>query len=745
MKKVAAILFLLLSAVSTLIAEAFYPYSIAINKPLDGGKIFYNDSLDKYYFINYGLLGEDASISEFDANSCEISKGIFLQNSKIISGYTDKSSLYLFATESDSLFINIYRNDILINKIFISEIPEANYQNVNFDSRGNLLVFQIGSLLYLFEFDGDGVKKIQLLSQECIAFSFVKVEDKFLITFVVDNHNRCLLCYVDEQGNSIHKQVIPFSDYISINQARGNLLLQFGSTANDKTLLYVVNPKNYLVVLNYWIDTFPYLINISENGNLSYLKFLDGSYKVIFSQADKPDKNVSVDVPKEFVQPLYMSSIKGLLLVVFQNGIVTIDQSMQIRSADFIPIGQRFSSIENSFIVNEKLILTSKVNSLCLNFNKNDYWQINAVMHKYGAVIAAFIVLLLIIILTNKLRHHKKLLKIISDVPSAGFLFIIDSKGKLVNINERAGKLLSVSSYIPMNRNFKEYFKDEDIIPIYNFYEANKPSKETISQKISLTLDKNISEWLCYIIPIQKLANGTKGVVLTGIDITEQLERKRLTNWAQLAHDMQTNLSTIRLNAEHLDVETAGENKTRQKKILYQVNVLMQRIRDVITVGRTDNLDLSVTDAASICNLAISEFDDYAFPDVSFVSELTNFNLNCDKSKLIRAIRNAVENGIRALPDKSGSITLKCYKDNKYAYFCVKDSGKGMDEDTRNRFLKPYFTTASESGGSGIGTMIMQRVAELHKGKLEISSQEGQGTEIIFVIPLNLKQEPLKA
>jgi signal transduction histidine kinase len=58
-----------------------------------------------------------------------------------------------------------------------------------------------------------------------------------------------------------------------------------------------------------------------------------------------------------------------------------------------------------------------------------------------------------------------------------------------------------------------------------------------------------------------------------------------------------------------------------------------------------------------------------------------------------------------------------------------------MDEQTRKKILQPYFTTSGGKGGSGIGTMIMQQVLELHGGSITIQSEKGTGTEIIFSLP----------
>ena len=59
-----------------------------------------------------------------------------------------------------------------------------------------------------------------------------------------------------------------------------------------------------------------------------------------------------------------------------------------------------------------------------------------------------------------------------------------------------------------------------------------------------------------------------------------------------------------------------------------------------------------------------------------------------------------------------------------------------MDKNIKQKMLNPYFTTGENTGGSGIGTMIMQYVTEIHNGDLRIESEKGKGTEIIFNIPI---------
>lgn len=117
---------------------------------------------------------------------------------------------------------------------------------------------------------------------------------------------------------------------------------------------------------------------------------------------------------------------------------------------------------------------------------------------------------------------------------------------------------------------------------------------------------------------------------------------------------MQTNLSIILLNAQQINVEHSKPDQERKKKILSQSSLLMQRVRDILSVGRDEEPNISQNDALVLCRNVITEFDDAFFPNVKLLSNGKNFIFECDPIKLTRALRNAVENGIRALQKKKG-------------------------------------------------------------------------------------------
>ena len=55
----------------------------------------------------------------------------------------------------------------------------------------------------------------------------------------------------------------------------------------------------------------------------------------------------------------------------------------------------------------------------------------------------------------------------------------------------------------------------------------------------------------------------------------------------------------------------------------------------------------------------------------------------------------------------------------------IKDSGCGMDTDTRTRIFEPFFTTKDVGEGTGLGLSISYGIIEQHGGTISVHSQTG--------------------
>jgi CheY-like chemotaxis protein len=91
---------------------------------------------------------------------------------------------------------------------------------------------------------------------------------------------------------------------------------------------------------------------------------------------------------------------------------------------------------------------------------------------------------------------------------------------------------------------------------------------------------------------------------------------------------------------------------------------------------------------------------------------------------------------------EQGSVTLQLATENGWLHFCIRDTGVGMDEDTRGRLFQA-FSQADESvarkfGGTGLGLLIARDLLEAMGGDIEVDSAPGAGTSFLGHIPLRL-------
>ncbi len=105
------------------------------------------------------------------------------------------------------------------------------------------------------------------------------------------------------------------------------------------------------------------------------------------------------------------------------------------------------------------------------------------------------------------------------------------------------------------------------------------------------------------------------------------------------------------------------------------------------------------------------------------------------EGEIREALTNLIFNAVDAMPE-GGRLTLKTWSpaDRPNVYLEVRDTGVGMDEETRRRCLEPFFTTKGERG-TGLGLAMVYGVAQRHGAEVEIDSEAGRGTTFRLVFP----------
>jgi len=113
--------------------------------------------------------------------------------------------------------------------------------------------------------------------------------------------------------------------------------------------------------------------------------------------------------------------------------------------------------------------------------------------------------------------------------------------------------------------------------------------------------------------------------------------------------------------------------------------------------------------------------------------------IQADEEKLIRAMRNLVENAINYTPD-GGHITVRTYAADQRVICEVQDTGIGISEHDLPRIFERFFRVdkarSTQTGGSGLGLPIAQKIIKAHGGCIEVESVLGVGSTFRVCLPL---------
>jgi CheY-like chemotaxis protein len=115
-----------------------------------------------------------------------------------------------------------------------------------------------------------------------------------------------------------------------------------------------------------------------------------------------------------------------------------------------------------------------------------------------------------------------------------------------------------------------------------------------------------------------------------------------------------------------------------------------------------------------------------------------------DQNQTELALLNLVVNARDAMPD-GGAITIALDEvvveqlddlaAGRYVRLSVEDSGVGMDEETLQRAIEPFFSTKQLGKGTGLGLSMVHGLAVQLNGVLRLSSTPGKGTKAEIYLP----------
>ncbi len=115
--------------------------------------------------------------------------------------------------------------------------------------------------------------------------------------------------------------------------------------------------------------------------------------------------------------------------------------------------------------------------------------------------------------------------------------------------------------------------------------------------------------------------------------------------------------------------------------------------------------------------------------------------VRCYPTQLNQVFVNLLVNAAHAI-EQRGEIHIITRREGNEVLVRIKDTGKGMSQETLSKLFTPFFTTKPAGQGTGLGLSICYAIINRHKGRIEVESELGKGTTFTVRVPLSEEVAP---
>ncbi|MGE4281555.1 MAG: response regulator [Magnetospirillum sp.] len=168
----------------------------------------------------------------------------------------------------------------------------------------------------------------------------------------------------------------------------------------------------------------------------------------------------------------------------------------------------------------------------------------------------------------------------------------------------------------------------------------------------------------------------------------------------------------------------------------------LERVRELVvklrTFSRLDEGEFNTIDVREAIESVLLFLRHKMTGRIEVVRDYAAVNdLACYGGQLNQVLMNIIANAVDAIADQ-GIITVRTGVEDDMFAISLKDSGAGIPPENLERIFDPFFTTKPVGQGTGLGLAISYKIVQAHGGRIEVTSQPGEGTEFKVLIPRTL-------
>lgn len=320
----------------------------------------------------------------------------------------------------------------------------------------------------------------------------------------------------------------------------------------------------------------------------------------------------------------------------------------------------------------------------------------------------------------------------------------LDFQGNIISMNQTGMEIVGVTDKKSVTgKNINEFFKISDIQQLIDKQREELRYRNTGGQEIVLGFSASLL----------RDSNGVNhGYTIVFQDLTEIRElEERVKNSEKmallgqlsggLAHEIRNPLSAISGSIEILSSDI-DENDDYYRLIkvasreIERVNLIVEDFL-LLTVPVSEYKINPVDIGSVISETADSFMNTVKRDDIQIKREMEKeLYIDANAYRLKQVFWNLLSNSLDSMPD-GGRIRIQCFREDDSAKVVFADNGQGIDNNVLERIFDPFFTT--KEVGTGLGLAIVQKIVDGYGGRINITSNVGEGTQIVITFPCKLE------
>lgn len=206
---------------------------------------------------------------------------------------------------------------------------------------------------------------------------------------------------------------------------------------------------------------------------------------------------------------------------------------------------------------------------------------------------------------------------------------------------------------------------------------------------------------------------------------------------ASVSHEIRNPLT---VTGGFLQLLNKSKNLDEKEKGYIELSLSeLKRAENIVS----DFLSLAKPQAKNMVYSNLKDETDYvnnimvAYSNLHQVSLEFSFNNSLqkkfDQNQIQQCLINLYKNGIEAMKETSGTLSVDISEENNTIMIEIKDSGVGMTREEVQRMGNPYYSTKEE--GTGLGMLMVYSTIDKLGGKIDVDSKKGIGTTFRISLP----------